>query len=152
MEAQVRQALARPRVAHALRPSAGSSQRIIGNLRSAKWSSRRDERYRIVSRSRTELLDSPEPHKPLTDAPVEGAEKGPKCPGEIEVVDLLHEDGEDQGVSPGKVSGLQSLGKADIWFCIHPKCSSPPRIFFVILVCARMFKFVFSSIKNVTCH
>lgn len=143
VEAQVRQALARPRVAHALRPSAGSSHRITGNLRSAKWSSRREERYRIISRSRTELLDSFEPHKPLTDVPAEETEKGHKCPAEIQVVDLLHEDGEDQGVSPSKVGWLQYLVQAFIWFCFHPKCRSSRLSFLcVISLCTRMSQFV----------
>lgn len=102
VEPKVRQALARPRVAHALRPSAGSSHRIIGNLRSTKSTIRREERYRIISRSRAELLDAPEPHKPSTEA-VEEREKGRKSPAEIQVVDLVHEDGEDQGASPDKV-------------------------------------------------
>lgn len=105
VQTQVRQALARPRLAHALRPSAGSSHRIIGDLRSAKLSSRREERYRIISRSRRELLDAPEPLSPLTDVPEEeeAEVKGPAGPVEIQVVDLLHEDEEDQGVSPSKV-------------------------------------------------
>ncbi|CAG00692.1 unnamed protein product [Tetraodon nigroviridis] len=105
VEPKVRQALARPRVAHALRPSAGSSHRIIGNLRSTKSTIRREERYRIISRSRAELLDAPEPHKPSTEA-VEEREKGRKSPAEIQVVDLVHEDGEDQGASPDKASSL----------------------------------------------
>ncbi|XP_003977409.1 probable RNA polymerase II nuclear localization protein SLC7A6OS [Takifugu rubripes] len=103
VETQVRQALARPRVAHALRPSAGSSHRIIGKLRNAKWSTRREERYKIISRSRTELLDSPEPQETVADVLVEETVKRHKCPGQIQVVDLLHEDEEDQGVSPSKV-------------------------------------------------
>lgn len=70
-------------------------------------SSRREERYKIISRSRTELLDSPEPQATLVDAPVEETGKEHKLPGEIQVVDLLHEDGEDQGVSPSKVGWLQ---------------------------------------------
>ncbi|MEQ2208717.1 hypothetical protein XENOCAPTIV_012603, partial [Xenoophorus captivus] len=53
---QVRQALARPRTAHALRPSAASSQRIIGDLRSTKWSARREERYRILSSHHPEVI------------------------------------------------------------------------------------------------
>lgn len=94
-------------MAHALRPSAGSSHRIIGNLRNAKLSSRREERYKIISRSRTELLDAPEPQKPVADVPVEETGKGHKRPGQIQVVDLLHEDGEDRGVSPSKVGRLR---------------------------------------------
>lgn len=53
VQTEVRQALARPRVAHALRPSANSSQRIFSDLRSAKLGIRREERYRILSSHRT---------------------------------------------------------------------------------------------------
>lgn len=113
VETQVRQALARPRVAHALRPSAGSSHRIIGKLRNAKWSSRKEERYKIISRSRTELLDSPEPQETVDDVLVEETGKRHKCPGQIQVVDLLHEDEEDQGVSPGKVGWYWRIGRGN---------------------------------------
>lgn len=104
-------------MAHALRPSAGSSHRIIGKLRSAKWSSRREERYRIISKSRTELLDSPETH--LTNVPAEETEKGRKCTAEIQVVDLLHEDAEDQGGSPSKVGWLTSLGLILVYMYVN---------------------------------
>uniref|UniRef100_A0A3Q3WQZ5 Probable RNA polymerase II nuclear localization protein SLC7A6OS n=1 Tax=Mola mola TaxID=94237 RepID=A0A3Q3WQZ5_MOLML len=107
VQAQVRQALARPRVAHALRPSAASSQRILGDLRSTKWSTRREERYRIISSQRTGLSSSVEPQNPQTDSP-EGVEETGKEQdkwdlGEIQVVDLLHENGEDQDKSPSKM-------------------------------------------------
>ncbi|XP_061103117.1 probable RNA polymerase II nuclear localization protein SLC7A6OS isoform X2 [Conger conger] len=55
VQAHVREALARPRVAHALRPSSGSTQRIVGDLRSAKWATRREERYRVLSTHRAGL-------------------------------------------------------------------------------------------------
>ncbi|KAM8762373.1 putative RNA polymerase II nuclear localization protein SLC7A6OS [Acanthopagrus schlegelii] len=100
VQTQVRQALARPRMAHALRPSAASSQRIIGDLRSTKWSTRREERYRILSSHRTGLSNPAEQQTPQTDASgdVEGTPKEQDkrwSLGEIQVVDLLHENGED---------------------------------------------------------
>ncbi len=108
VQTQVRQALARPRMAHALRPSAASSQRIIGDLRSTKWSTRREERYRIVSSHRTGLSGPAEQQPLQTDAPEEVEEAGKEQdkwgPGEIQVVDLLHEDAEDRDKSSGKVS------------------------------------------------
>ncbi|KAG9352527.1 hypothetical protein JZ751_020941 [Albula glossodonta] len=55
VQTHVREALARPRVAHALRPSSGSSKRIVGDLRTAKWTTRREERYRILSSHRAGL-------------------------------------------------------------------------------------------------
>lgn len=109
VQTQVRQALARPRMAHALRPSAASSQRIIGDLRSTKWSTRREERYRIVSSHRTGLSSPAEQQASPTDVPEdagETAKEQDKCwaLGEIQVVDLLHEDVEDKDKFSGKVS------------------------------------------------
>ncbi|XP_068455583.1 probable RNA polymerase II nuclear localization protein SLC7A6OS [Clinocottus analis] len=107
VQTQVRQALARPRMAHALRPSGASSQRIAGDLRSAKWSTRREERYRILSSHRSGLSSPAEQPTPRTEAPESagetGAEQG-KCLvlGAIQVVDLLHEDVEDKDKSSGK--------------------------------------------------
>ncbi|XP_069037302.1 probable RNA polymerase II nuclear localization protein SLC7A6OS [Lepisosteus oculatus] len=49
VETPVREALSRQQ---ALRPSAGSAQRIVGSLRTAKWQSRREERYRVLSQHR----------------------------------------------------------------------------------------------------
>lgn len=109
VQTQVRQALARPRMAHALRPSAASSQRILGDLRSTKWSTRREERYRLLSSHRTGLSSPAEQQSPQTDVSESAGEAGKeqdKCwgLGEIQVVDLIHEDVEDQGKSSGKVS------------------------------------------------
>ncbi|KAL7405868.1 hypothetical protein ABVT39_009048 [Epinephelus coioides] len=107
VQTQVRQALARPRMAHALRPSAASSQRIIGDLRSTKWSTRREERYRILSSHRTGLSSPAEQQTPQTENSEGVEETGKeqdKCLGlgAIQVVDLLHEDADDQDKSPGK--------------------------------------------------
>lgn len=123
MQTEVRQALARPRVAHALRPSANSSQRIFSDLRSAKLGIRREERYRILSSHRTTAgltLPTHAPRHQAGDAATvaaveaqeeeeeeEDARKQEKCLGlgEVQVVDLLHEDLPEQDKSPSKVSG-----------------------------------------------
>ncbi|KAM3877210.1 putative RNA polymerase II nuclear localization protein SLC7A6OS [Diretmus argenteus] len=109
VQTQVREALARPRVAHALRPSAASSHRIVGDLRSAKWSTRREERYRILSSHRAGLLSQTEQQNPQTDA-ADGVEEAQRAGNEqekclslgVQVVDLLHEDVGDQEKAPGK--------------------------------------------------
>ena len=114
----MREALARPRVAHALRPSATSSQRIVGDLRSAKWSTRREERYRILSSHRAGLSaaegrpaelvgrenedDDDDEHDAAAAAGEELKEKAWAL-GKLQVVDLLCEHAEDQG-KPDKVS------------------------------------------------
>ncbi|KAK0141773.1 putative RNA polymerase II nuclear localization protein SLC7A6OS [Merluccius polli] len=118
VQVQVREALARPRVAHALRPSATSSLRIMGDLRSAKWSTRREERYRILSSHRaglsaaegrppaqpTQRVDSVargdgEEEEVDADAAAEGKERKEKGwgLGKVQVVDLLCEQAGDQG-------------------------------------------------------
>lgn len=114
VQTQVRQALARPRAAHALRPSAASSQRIIGDLRSTKWSTRKEERYRILSSHRTGLPTPAE--QPSSTGTVaedgDGSEKErEKCwgLGEIQVVDLLHENVDEQDKTKSKV-GLSITG------------------------------------------
>ncbi|GAA6225906.1 probable RNA polymerase II nuclear localization protein SLC7A6OS [Lates japonicus] len=76
VQTQVRQALARPRMAHALRPSAASSQRILGDLRSTKWSTRREERYRLLSSHRTGLSSPAEQQSPQTDVSESAGEAG----------------------------------------------------------------------------
>ncbi|XP_061748334.1 probable RNA polymerase II nuclear localization protein SLC7A6OS [Nerophis ophidion] len=106
VQTQVRQALARPRVAHALRPSANSSQRIFGDLRSAKCGVRRDERYRILSSHRAGLSPLAPPRNQRAGDGVEdgGGKKLDKGLGEIQVVDLVHEDLPEQDKALGKSS------------------------------------------------
>lgn len=112
VQTQVRQALARPRAAHALRPSASSSQRIMGDLRSTKWSTRREERYRILSSHRTGLLRPAEQETPQAEASEAGEDSrtDKRCGlGEIQVVDLVQEDKEDPDKPQRKVRRSSSL-------------------------------------------
>lgn len=107
VQPHVQEALARPRVVHALRPSVGSSKRIIGDLRSAKWSTRREERYRILSSHRAGL-----PTEVPASTQVEEAQETPRettqsqadlrVPlGDVQVVDLIHEE-EENNKAPAK--------------------------------------------------
>ncbi|XP_051508405.1 probable RNA polymerase II nuclear localization protein SLC7A6OS [Myxocyprinus asiaticus] len=102
VQTHVREALARPRLAHhALRPSQGSAQRIIGDLRSVKWSTRREERYRILSSHRAGLPTEPAPAREgeqTNDSQTESHDSLPL--GEVQVFDILHED--DDVKAPGK--------------------------------------------------
>ncbi|KAG5270331.1 hypothetical protein AALO_G00191440 [Alosa alosa] len=100
VQPHVQEALARPRVAHALRPSVGSSKRIMGDLRSAKWSTRREERYRILSSHRaglpTETPVLPPSAEEAQEADVEApqTEVDLRLPlRDVQVVDLVHEEG-----------------------------------------------------------
>lgn len=111
VQPHVQEALARPRIAHALRPSVGSSKRIMGDLRSAKWSTRREERYRILSSHRaglpTETVAPPsaeEAQEAVVEAPQ--TEAAPRLPlGDVQVVDLIHEE-EENNKGPVKVCGV----------------------------------------------
>lgn len=88
-------------MAHALRPSAGSSQRIVGDLRSAKWSTRREERYRILSSHRAGM---PAEQPPSTQPePTEEPGKNAWSLGEVQVFDIIQEDG-DHDKASSKVS------------------------------------------------
>lgn len=101
VQTHVREALARPRLAHhALRPSQGSAQRIIGDLRSVKWSTRREERYRILSSQRAGLPAEPAPvrREETDDSQTENHDGLPF--GDVQVFDILHED--DDVKMPGK--------------------------------------------------
>lgn len=100
MQTHVREALSRPRLAHALRPSHGSSDRIIGDLRNTKWTTRREERYRILSGHRAGL-----PAEPGKDRePEENAQTDtePRL-GDVQVFDIVQEDGEEDERDPEKV-------------------------------------------------
>lgn len=98
VQTHVREALTRPRMAHALRPSAGSSQRIVGDLRSAKWSTRREERYRILSSHRAGL---PAEQPPSTQPEPTEEEPGKNAwsLGEVQVFDIIQEDGDQDKAS-----------------------------------------------------
>ncbi|XP_077477613.1 putative RNA polymerase II nuclear localization protein SLC7A6OS [Stigmatopora argus] len=93
VETEVRRALSRPRVAHALRPSANSTKRILADSRNAKLSVRREERYRILSSHRADLSLAPRRggDAPEAVAPPP-AEEGETPEDGVQVVDLLHED------------------------------------------------------------
>ncbi|XP_048040170.1 probable RNA polymerase II nuclear localization protein SLC7A6OS [Megalobrama amblycephala] len=102
VQPHVREALARPRLAHhALRPSQGSSQRIIGDLRSVKWSTRREERYRILSSHRAGLPTEPTPARGGEENDGSQTENRDDLSlGEVQVFDIVHED--DDVKVPGK--------------------------------------------------
>lgn len=103
VQPHVREALARPRLAHhALRPSQGSAQRIIGDLRSVKWSTRREERYRILSSHRAGLPTEPAPARGGEESKDSQTESGDSLSlGEVQVFDIVHE--EEDVKMPGKV-------------------------------------------------
>ncbi|XP_028811791.1 putative RNA polymerase II nuclear localization protein SLC7A6OS [Denticeps clupeoides] len=114
VQTQVREALSRPRVAHALRPSVGSSQRVIGDLRSAKWSTRREERYRILSSHRTGLPAGP----PVSSLPAAGdggqeagqeeQSPGPTL-GDVQVFDIVQVEDDDGKTAKKKSADTETI-------------------------------------------
>lgn len=54
----VRDAITRDKAAQSLRPSLGSSQRILQELRSAKQAKRKESRYRVISSHRPDCADT----------------------------------------------------------------------------------------------
>ncbi|XP_077569645.1 putative RNA polymerase II nuclear localization protein SLC7A6OS [Stigmatopora nigra] len=102
VETEVRRALSRPRVAHALRPSANSSKRILADARNAKLNIRREERYRILSSHRANLSLAPRLDGDAPEAVAPLAEDGETLEEGVQVVDLLHEDLPEQDKPLGK--------------------------------------------------
>lgn len=109
VQIQDRPTLPRPRVAHALRPTSASLQRVIGDLRCTKLSTRREDRYRIISSHRTGQPSLAQQQNTQTDAPEDKEEtdkEQEKClgRGEVQVVDLVHEEVDGEDKAAGKVS------------------------------------------------
>uniref|UniRef100_A0A8C1GTJ3 Probable RNA polymerase II nuclear localization protein SLC7A6OS n=1 Tax=Cyprinus carpio TaxID=7962 RepID=A0A8C1GTJ3_CYPCA len=114
VQPHVREALARPRLAHhALRPSQGSAQRIIGDLRSVKWSTRREERYRILSSHRTRLPTEPTPARGGEESDDSQTESRDGLSlGEVQVFDIVHEE-EEICIVSGEGLGTEHREKED---------------------------------------
>ncbi|KAM9460985.1 putative RNA polymerase II nuclear localization protein SLC7A6OS [Clarias gariepinus] len=93
VQTHVREALSRPRLAHALRPSHGSSSRIVRDLRNAKWSTRREERYRILSSHRAGLPAEPLKEEEHKDSQSQ-TDTEPRLGG-VQVFDIVQEDVEE---------------------------------------------------------
>lgn len=85
----------------------------MGDLRSTKWSARREERYRILSSHRAGLTRPAEQQQPSQTAASEAGEESrteERCGlGEVQVVDLVHEDVEDPDKPLKKVGSLSVL-------------------------------------------
>ncbi|KAJ8417872.1 hypothetical protein AAFF_G00227150 [Aldrovandia affinis] len=117
VQAHVREALARPRVAHALRPSSGSSKRIVGDLRSTKWTTRREERYRILSSHRAGLpadrvalagrVDGEQRGQPREDGQTDAATLWNLC--DMQVFDIVQEEEEEKCPTQPETSDPETI-------------------------------------------
>lgn len=106
MQTHVREALSRPRVTHVLRPSHGSSNRIIGDLRNTKWSTRREERYRILSSHRAGLPAGRRKAREPEQSAQADTEPGL---GDVQVFDIVQEDVEEDEKDLKRVRWLFTL-------------------------------------------
>ncbi|TRZ01743.1 hypothetical protein DNTS_008547 [Danionella cerebrum] len=118
VQRHVREALARPRLAHhALRPSQGSTQRVMENLRNVKWATRREERYRILSSHRSGLQSEPAPARRGREEEHQSQAENTQDQdclslGDVQVFDILHEDEEDV-----KVTGKSAVCDSETILC-----------------------------------
>ncbi|MGH0129425.1 UNVERIFIED_CONTAM: hypothetical protein FKN15_002188 [Acipenser sinensis] len=108
VQKHVREALSRDRAVQALRPSSGSSKRILGELRAAKRESRREGRYRVLSSHRAGIATgtpaSPGEDGSSTDAqPQSDGAQGSTLAqdrGEFQVFDIVQEEEETDTANP----------------------------------------------------
>ncbi|KAJ8369926.1 hypothetical protein SKAU_G00099540 [Synaphobranchus kaupii] len=116
VQSHVREALARPRVAHALRPSSGSMQRIVGDLRSAKWTTRREERYRVLSTHRAGLptdqvppvgREGGERGEAQGDGRVDASAHWSRC--DVQVFDIVQEEDEERAPAQPTTSDPETI-------------------------------------------
>ncbi|NXS02659.1 S7A6O protein, partial [Oxylabes madagascariensis] len=100
----VKDAITRDKAAQSLRPSLGSTQRIIQELRSAKQAKRKENRYRVVSSHRPDCTDTAartqphgdrsEPEAQQEASPEESAavDKSSDCCGKFQLFDIVQEE------------------------------------------------------------
>ncbi|XP_041077081.1 probable RNA polymerase II nuclear localization protein SLC7A6OS [Polyodon spathula] len=108
VQKHVREALSRDRAIQALRPSSGSSKRILGELRAAKRESRQEGRYRVLSSHRAgiarEMPASPGEEGSSADAQPQGdGAQGSTLAldrGEFQVFDIVQEEEETDTANP----------------------------------------------------
>ncbi|MBN3309788.1 S7A6O protein, partial [Amia calva] len=100
VQTHLREALSRQRAVQALRPTAGSAQRIVGDLRSAKWRSRREERYRVLSSHRPSIA-----RDTVASTGTVATDADPTDPAaltvlpDIQVFDIVQEEGEMEPIT-----------------------------------------------------
>ncbi|NXU68468.1 S7A6O protein, partial [Horornis vulcanius] len=129
----VKDAITRDKAAQSLRPSLGSSQRILQELRSAKQAKRKENRYRVISAHRPHCTDtaaptqhgeaaprrdSAEPEAQQDASPEENGavNKSSDCCGKFQLFDIVQED-ETVGDSSGTTANPQQKTDPDAILC-----------------------------------
>ncbi|NXS81802.1 S7A6O protein, partial [Erpornis zantholeuca] len=118
----VKDAITRDKAAQSLRPSSGSTQRILQELRSARQEKRKENRYRVISSHRPNCPETPAPatlgeaalHGDRSDSatqedasPESGAvHKSSDCCGKFQLFDIVQEE-ETVGDSSGMAANPQ---------------------------------------------
>lgn len=105
----VKDAITRDKAAQSLRPSSGSTERIVQELRSAKQAKRKENRYRVVSSHRPDCTETAAPaahgeaalHRDSSDSEAQqdaspqesgAAEKSSECCGKFQLFDIVQEE------------------------------------------------------------
>ncbi|NWR49067.1 S7A6O protein, partial [Regulus satrapa] len=123
----VKDAITRDKAAESLRPSLGSAQRILQELRSAKQAKRKENRYRVVSSHRPDCADTAAPAThgeaaPRGDEAGSGAqqdaspEQSPDCCGKFQLFDIVQEE-ETVGDSSVTPANAQQKNNPDAILC-----------------------------------
>ncbi|NXO20424.1 S7A6O protein, partial [Cisticola juncidis] len=100
----VKDAITRDKAAQSLRPSLGSTQRVLQELRSAKQATRKENRYRVISSHRPRCAAAAAPAQPRGDSsgaeapqdasPEESSagDKSSDCCGKFQLFDIVQEE------------------------------------------------------------
>ncbi|NXT22749.1 S7A6O protein, partial [Syrrhaptes paradoxus] len=105
----VQEVITRDKAAQSLRPSAGSTQRIIQELRSSKQVTRKENRYRVIASHRPNCTDTVGPvvngeastdgHRSDSEATEDASQKGSSavdtssdCSGTFQLFDIVQEE------------------------------------------------------------
>ncbi|NXI15496.1 S7A6O protein, partial [Irena cyanogastra] len=121
----VKDAITRDKAAQSLRPSVGSTQRILQELRCAKQAKRKESRYRVLSSHRPHCTDTAVPHEDVSeaeaqqDAAPEGSsavDRSSDCCGKFQLFDIVQEE-ETVGDSSVTTANPQQKSDPDAILC-----------------------------------
>ncbi|KFQ29118.1 putative RNA polymerase II nuclear localization protein SLC7A6OS, partial [Mesitornis unicolor] len=129
----VQEVITRDRAAQSLRPSLGSAQRIIQELRSSKQAKRKENRYRVIASHRPSCAETVTPvingeasidgHRSDSEATEDASQKengavdkGSDCCGQFQLFDIVQEE-EVVGDSSVTAANPQQKSDPDVILC-----------------------------------
>lgn len=132
----VKDAITRDKAAQSLRPSLGSTQRILQELRSAKQAKRKEQRYRVISSHRPQCTDTAaltqhDQAEACRDSSEAGAQqdaspeesgalaKSSDCCGKFQLFDIVQEEETmgDSSETTGNPQVSYELCVEILWYC-----------------------------------